>query len=405
MATYYVDAQGGSEHADGLSPESAIKDYRAIDARAGDRILFRRGGFMRDTLDTLEGEAGAPITYGAWGEGAAPIFCLSVDLGSPSDWKDEGGDVWSCTRELPGEIGNLIFDGDRCEATLRWSRDGLVAQGDFFDEAFGGREIRPEGARLLLFSKGNPATVFSGIEAAAYSSRRISKLKSHTVYEDLEFINSGVHALQGRGVDITVRRCAFRRIGGCVWSPELRVRFGNGVELWNIAEDVTVEDCVFENIYDSCVTHQGGAEVLPARRFICRRNRFDTYGMAAFEYRDRLPIDSSFTDNICERAGCGFAMRGESLPRLSEIWPEPMGHHIFLWRIKSATEGGSLLISRNRFGSAPVGAAIYSIISPEAEAQIVLRDNLYERSNPVLSVFFGGRVYTDGAAWQSRCSK
>ena len=61
MATYYVDAQGGSEHADGLSPERAIRDYRALNARAGDRILFRRGGFMRDTLDTLEGEAGAPM--------------------------------------------------------------------------------------------------------------------------------------------------------------------------------------------------------------------------------------------------------------------------------------------------------------------------------------------------------
>ena len=28
------------------------------------------------------------------------------------------------------------------------------------------------------------------------------------------------------------------------------------------------------------------------------------------------------------------------MPRFSEIWPEPMGHHAFMWRMKAPTEGG-----------------------------------------------------------------
>lgn len=403
MAVYYIDPIGGDDRADGRSPDRAIRDHRKIDQKPGDSLLFRRGSFIRGSLESAEGAPDAPITYGAWGEGAAPIFCGSVDISSPDCWTDEGGGVWSCAQDFPGEIGNLVFDGDRTDAALRWSLGDLSSQGDFYDSAFGCRDrARPSGSRLYLRSDGNPATVYSGIEAVPYARFRLSKLKSHTVYQDLEFTNSGVHALQGRGVDITVRRCAFRRIGGCVWSPELRIRFGNGVEFWNIAEDVTVEDCVFEDIYDSCVTHQGGDDVLPARRFICRRNRFDGYGMAAFEYRDRLPIDSVFSDNICERAGCGFAMLGESLPRYSEIWPEPMGHHVFLWRINSPSEGGLLEISGNRFGESPVGAAVYSIISPEAESQIAFSDNVYAGSNPAMSVFFGGRVYADGGEWERR---
>ena len=68
-------------------------------------------------------------------------------------------------------------------------------------------------------------------------------------------------------------------------------------------------------------------------------------------------------------------MLGEDLPRNSEIWPLPMGHHIFLWRIDKPTEGGSLFIENNTFGSAPVGSAIYSLISDDAFKQIVIRGN------------------------------
>ena len=97
-------------------------------------------------------------------------------------------------------------------------------------------------------------------------------------------------------------------------------------------------------------------------------------------------------------------MLGEELPRRSEIWPQPMGHHIFLWRIPEATEGGSLDISDNEFGYAPVGAAIYSIISPEAEAQMTLDNNRYTK-NTVLLNRFGGVDYNDLDAYKAATGK
>ena len=77
---------------------------------------------------------------------------------------------------------------------------------------------------------------------------------------------------------------------------------------------------------------------------------------------------------------------------MSEIHPQPMGHHIFLWRIWEAPEGGSLLIEGNRFENAPHGAAVYSIICPEAEAQVALRNNLYT-GNDTLLVRWGEKNY------------
>ncbi|MBR4000249.1 MAG: hypothetical protein IKI93_18120, partial [Clostridia bacterium] len=73
----------------------------------------------------------------------------------------------------------------------------------------------------------------------------------------------------------------------------------------------------------------------------------------------------------------------------------PMGHHIFLWRINAATEGGSLVIARNTFESAPIGAAIYSIISPDAEAQMTVCDNTYNTDNPDLLCHAGGISYNN----------
>ena len=99
--------------------------------------------------------------------------------------------------------------------------------------------------------------------------------------------------------------------------------------------------------------------------------------MAAYEQRDVLPMYAEFTDNICEDAGMGFSRLGETMPRRSEIWPQPMGHHVFLWRISPAAGSEHFALSRNDFGDAPCGAAIYSVNAPDADRLVQLEDNRY----------------------------
>jgi len=70
-----------------------------------------------------------------------------------------------------------------------------------------------------------------------------------------------------------------------------------------------------------------------------------------------------------------------------------MGHHVFLWRMDSASEAESLTISGNSFYEAPYGAAVYSIVSPEAEKRIFLRENRYFMGKPGLVVRMNGRDY------------
>lgn len=95
--------------------------------------------------------------------------------------------------------------------------------------------------------------------------------------------------------------------------------------------------------------------------------------MAAYEQRDLLPTYAEFTDNVCEDAGEGFSRLGETMPRRSEIWPQPMGHHVFLWRISHATGNEHFALCRNTFGDAPYGAAVYSVNPSEATGWYIWR--------------------------------
>ncbi|MBE6636827.1 MAG: hypothetical protein E7618_03360 [Ruminococcaceae bacterium] len=403
MATYYIDFTDGRTENNGLSPDKARSSYTDLALQPGDTVLFRRGSFVRGMLEAKE-----YICYGAYGEGELPTFCGSVDVSNEWDWMiTQEENVWKCSKLLRGDVGNLIFNVNECSATLRWTKEELCRQGDFYSCPLNAEEAeKKNGSReLYLYSVGHPARAYSQIEAAAYDTRCMVKLAAGMTLEDIRVINSGVHGMAGQGNGITVRRCVFENIGGCPWSHSLKIRFGNGLEIWHRGNNILVENCVFKNIYDSCVTHQGpGEETQPTDHFVCRNCTFDTYGMAAFEYRDKLPIRSVFENNRCLNAGCGFAMLGESKPRSSEIWPQPMGHHIFLWRIPAPTEGGDLVISDNMFGAAPEGAAIYSIISPEAEAQITLKNNIYT-PNDTLLVHFGGTSYTSLEEYRKQTGK
>ena len=390
---YYIDPLRGSADADGLSPEQARKTYTDLTVLPGDTVLFRRGSVIRDCLYCQPGEAGKPVTYGAYGEGENPVFCGSEDVSNPAMWRETRKNVWEYTGKTKNEACNFIFDDGRIGGTLRWEEKDLCMQGDWYDSRMGqnGRATE-EPCRLLLWSKGNPGTIYRHIECAVWGQRGMAVNRDWTVVENLCFRGSGVHGMAGGANHITIRRCSFCFIGGGVWSKELRIRFGNAIEFWNYGEDIRIEECYFNNVYDSCITHQGNKEYCPAKNLVMRGNLFIDYGMGAYEGRDAMPIDSVFGDNLCLKAGGGFSAFGDSKPRKSEIYPQPMGHHIFMWRMPKATEGGSFEISGNQFYDA-TGAAVYSIISPEAEAQMNIHDNQYWTGNQGLFQRVNGKNY------------
>jgi parallel beta-helix repeat protein len=83
-AIYYVDATNGSDAQDGASPWSPIQSLRrlrTIDLGPGDYVLLKRGEVWTEPLTVASsGSPDAPLTIGAYGQGARPV----IDGANPS---------------------------------------------------------------------------------------------------------------------------------------------------------------------------------------------------------------------------------------------------------------------------------------------------------------------------------
>lgn len=398
MAIYYIDAENGDNRNSGLHEDCPLFSDSELNLKPGDTVLFKRGTIIRGGVHNVSGAEGKPIKYAAYGVGKAPIFCGSVDLKNPDLWFEEKKNIWICMPPVNDELANIVFNkGESC-GTLRWTKKELTTQGDFFDECFGFKIKKkkiPDKHKIYLYSEKNPALFYTSVEGAFYGESIMMNNGNDMIIENLKFINAGVHAIAGArdSKNLLIRNCVFEYIGGGVWDYEQKIRYGNAVEFWNVAENIEVYNCIFNDIYDSAVTHQGAEECEPCINVNFHHNVFIKCGMAAYEQRDRLPLRASFYDNICVDAGEGFSKNGEVMPRFSEIWPQPMGHHIFLWRIEKPTDSGSLSIKNNIFYNAPYGAAIYSIIAEAAEDQTKLAGNTYYTENHELMCRWHGEDY------------
>jgi hypothetical protein len=111
-ATYYVDAENGQDANAGTSPLAPWKSVQAVNTRTfapGDSVLFMRGQVWREQLTVpSSGAPGLPVTFGAYGEGANPVF--------------NRGELYTCWWEH-----SLIFNGGfedydpaRLERIDRW---------------------------------------------------------------------------------------------------------------------------------------------------------------------------------------------------------------------------------------------------------------------------------------------
>ncbi len=379
---HYIDPALGDDANDGRSPARPVRNYADRDIHPGDTVLFKRGRVVRSPLLTCDGAEGTPITYGAYGDGEKPAFLGSVAIGDPGAWTEVRPNVWRYSGPLHSEVCNLVFNqGESC-GILRWTPDDLRQRGDWHYTAIGRSSgLGETGERdaasgdLYLYAADNPGQTWRNIECVLWGARRMVG-GSHVILENLSFRNSGVHGYFQVGArNAVIRNCEFRFIGGAVWSLKHRVRFGNGVELWDGANDIVVEGCVFDNIYDSAVTHQGGETRNIPERIHFRDNLFVDCGLSAYESREPAR-EVYFEHNTCINSGGGFSMQGEFPPRRADPYPQPVGYHVFIFYIDPGSQPGPVYIRHNLFYESH-GAAISAIIDPVDERKFVIDHNGY----------------------------
>ncbi len=94
---YYVSNSGNDDNP-GTSPElswQTISKVNNFDFKPGDVVHFRCGDSWREQLMPVKGNEKGYITYTSYGEGPKPVLYGSISKSKPSDWKDEGNNIWT----------------------------------------------------------------------------------------------------------------------------------------------------------------------------------------------------------------------------------------------------------------------------------------------------------------------
>jgi hypothetical protein len=388
-SVFFVDPTTGNDAADGLSPKTAWRTWGQFQAKAqpGSSLLLKRGCMFSLPLPLLGGTVDAPVIYGAYGEGAKPVLeSRLVDVSHPDAWIKDVSSIWRTKNPVP-EVANLILNDSTC-GNMRYEKEQLKKQGEWFDGK----------GSVFVFSSGNPATIWKKIELvpAGNGVTLNGATFSHIRFENLSFQKIGTHGIQlvAGPVDVTIRRCDFRFIGGQIYPGDgfsrkygeqfiqRRVRYGNAIESWEGASDVVIEECRISDIFDGGVCIQGVGGI--AKNVVVRNNVIWNCGYDCIDIAHGvMAVDVLIEHNTCWNGGEGWALQGEPRPRYSLNIPDQIGYLCNLENSYGWNDKCSVTIRNNIFCNAAESRCFNFGPKPMGNVDLVKVDhNCYFQSSP-----------------------
>lgn len=313
--TFFVDATGGSDQNDGLSPATAWKSLEKVNSASevsGEAVRFKRGEIWRGQLVPRSGTKEHPTRYADFGSGAKPVIMGSVSQSRPGDWVNGVGhwmnrdtsNLWRSTTAFDTDVGNIIFSHGKAVGFKRWSLQDLATQGDFYYD----RASR----QLTLYSIGNPASAYKDVEVALRRDIVSENDTSFVIYDNLALKYGAAHGIGGTDdAFIAIRHCDISFIGGGdLFMDGSRIRYGNGIEFWANAHDCLVEGCRLWEIYDTGLTNQNTFAAVSQHDISYRNNLIWDCAYASFECWTQSPstemTNIHFENNTCAYAGQGW---------------------------------------------------------------------------------------------------
>ena len=301
----YYFSYKGDDNNDGMSPETPWKSLSRLGrVIPNSTVLFERGGVYRGGKNSCKPN----VFYGAYGKGPKPQILGSLQNYSvPEIWKDEGNNIWSIEIEGATNIGQIIFDHGVVSAMKEVELSAVNTNYTF----------QSSGSKAYLyFDKGNPALYHESIEIMDHNfAATIFSLGGNTsnvTFENLclKYGNFGISS-GGYVSNITVRGCEIGFMGGCAMLDDrFLTRWGNGVEIWGNAVDVTIENCNVYQCYDAGLTHQcatdpNNTSIYENIRYTENLIEFCQYNFEFFNSTTKGSYSKNvlYNKNICRFAG------------------------------------------------------------------------------------------------------
>ena len=163
--SYYVSSSTGNDANAGTSAGSAWQTVAKVNGQtfaAGDSILFRRGDVWNESLaPPSSGASGNPITFDAYGSGAAPNLTGYYAV-PPQAWVLVSGNAWKAALPATYSTINFCLFGSVWGQKVAASTSNLTRQRDFYFA---------NGFLYVYSAAGNPASYYNaGIVPIALSN-------------------------------------------------------------------------------------------------------------------------------------------------------------------------------------------------------------------------------------------
>lgn len=346
--TYYVSDAGNDLNAGSfLLPWKTIARVNKQHFKPGDSILFKRNETFRGNLIANSGSSNAYIFYGDYGEGNKPLLLGSINRSQKTDWINTGNNLWQTAdvfltgTSIAVDAGNIIFNNEQVCGWKQSAKELLYKQGDFFSDI--------ASATVILYSVDNPAKFYTNIEIALKRNGIEQSFRGFVIYKNLDVRYTAAHGIGGITTNnIIIQDMDFSYIGGGY--HEGLIRYGNGVEFYNNANNNIVERCRFNQVYDVAVTPQGDLDNYKVYNIIFRNNII-TNCEQAFEFWIRGSNAEAqhiyFTNNICLNAGATWAHPQRD---------QKLSAHLLFWG--SDASYSNIYVCNNIFGNS-LNAAIF----------------------------------------------
>lgn len=305
---YYISPNGSLDN-DGLSPETPWSTDALIvygyEFKSGDAVLFERGKVYRivSSIPLVSG-----VTYAAYGTGNKPaIYASQKNYAQDGLWfPSKKENIWRLDFTA-GEVGHIVFNHGESMGVMRDGLADLKNTGEFYHNQL-------EGYLYLYCDKGYPQDVYKDIEIGAEVGIMGGSSLQGVTIDNLAFKYTGSHSINiTNSKDITIQNCEFGWIGGCYMTEAGSVeRYGNAIQFWDKAENITVKNNWIYQIYDAGLTFQSRSDVKYSNiNFTDNLIEYCNYSIEFFVGEDQNDVKGEYknitmANNIMRFAGYGF---------------------------------------------------------------------------------------------------
>lgn len=316
MSVYYVSSSGNDAN-DGLTPKTAWKTIGKINKSifGGDEVRLCCGDIFYGRIVPPEGsDPNHPTTFTSYGEGEKPVVSQYI-LPKIGAWENHEKNIYKLdvrdTEKFDGNhlsansnAGFFKVDGE-FKYKKRFLAEELSENWDFYcDKRY-----------IYVYLDKSPDALSTDIKIAP--DVRSMEFATNLKVTNIIFQGTGGHGISGVSQNAYISDCEFREIGGSrLGGIERkgafnRIRYGNGIEAWANSRNVTVENCMFSDIYDAAITMQGSHVQTSWENCFFRHNVIQNCTQA-FEIWSNgdIPntgfINCRFEDNICINCGYGW---------------------------------------------------------------------------------------------------